>query len=59
MFKKSLLALAISASVIGCGSSDKQKEDIVIVEPPVSVVNTAVTGKAIKGTLINAIVNVY
>ena len=59
MLKKSLLALAISASVVGCGSSDKPKEEVTIVDPPVSVVNTLVSGKAIKGTLINAIVNVY
>jgi len=61
---KTALAITLALGLTACGGSSSSKADIkeIPVTPPVTTpvpVKTAVVGKAIKGTLFNAIVNVY
>ncbi|MBL4941022.1 MAG: hypothetical protein JKY81_05090 [Colwellia sp.] len=54
---KTALAITLALGLTTCGGSSSSDEKTVI--PPPEPVKTAVSGKAIKGTMFNAIVNVY
>ncbi|WP_440876630.1 hypothetical protein [Thalassotalea sp. PLHSN55] len=57
---KSIIALALSASLAACGGSSDTPPPVEppVVEPPAPV-ETIVNGKAVKGTLANAVVKVF
>ena len=57
---KTTLAISLALGLTACGgsSSDKKVTPPVVVVPPAPI-KTVVDGKAIKGTMINAVVTVY
>ena len=59
--KKSLISLALISALSACGGSSSSKNPIEPSEPPPAPtpVQTVIDGKAIKGKISNAIVNVY
>jgi hypothetical protein len=52
---KSLLAAALASALTACGGSDDKEEAPIVITPT----KTVIQGKAIKGTLSNAVVTVY
>lgn len=59
--KKSLISLALISALSACGGSSSSKKPVEPPEPPPepTPIQTVIDGKAIKGTISNAIVNVY
>lgn len=58
--KKSLIALALTSTLVACGSSSDESDIKTGPEQEVPVVTeTTINGKAIKGVLTNAVVTVY
>jgi len=59
-FNRSIISLALISALSACGGSSSSSTPPPIVEPPAPVpVKTVIEGKAIKGTISNAVVTVY
>jgi len=62
-FKRSIISAALISVLSACGGSSSSSTPLpVVVEPPAPVpvpVKTVIEGKAIKGTIANAVVTVY
>jgi hypothetical protein len=61
-FKRSIISAALISVLSACGGSSSSTTPPPVVEPPIPVpvpVKTVIQGKAIKGTISNAVVTVY
>jgi len=58
-FKRSIISLALISALSACGGGSSSKAPIVEQPPAPVPVKTIIAGKAIKGTLANAVVTVY
>ncbi|NQZ86465.1 MAG: hypothetical protein HRT54_02665 [Colwellia sp.] len=58
-FTKSIISIALISALAACGGSSSSKPPIVEPEPAPEPVKTVIQGRAIKGTIANAVVTVY
>ena len=58
-FTKSIISIALISALAACGGSSSSKPPIIEPEPAPEPVKTVIQGRAIKGTIANAVVTVY